>query len=271
MKKVLSITFLIIIFLCVNYGLTGCGTTSKHHLMGENMTVTPAIDHIATSAKNAFLDPHTWFPLATAALLHATDSDVKIQQWAVKNTPVFGSPENAVRYSNYFLNASPWIYAGSLIITPGGDSAPQWFMNKGKSLAIGTAAVLTTQTFTSGLKNASNRERPDGSNYRSFPSGHTSAVAVSMTLSSRNIEYLDLDPTADSIMKLTLNGMTLATGWARVEGNKHYPTDILFGAALGNFVGAFLTDAFIGRYSPDIQFNASISRSASSLYLSIMF
>ncbi|MBD3343874.1 MAG: hypothetical protein GF401_02280 [Chitinivibrionales bacterium] len=31
----------------------------------------------------------------------------------------------------------------------------------------------------------------------------------------------------------------MGTGWARVEAQKHYPTDVLVGAALGNFCATF--------------------------------
>ena len=39
--------------------------------------------------------------------------------------------------------------------------------------------------------------------------------------------------------------------WARVEGRKHYPSDILFGAALGHFVTAFIHDAFLNLPDPE--------------------
>lgn len=46
--------------------------------------------------------------------------------------------------------------------------------------------------------------------------------------------------------------MAVITAWARVEGNVHYPSDVLVGAALGNFIGMFIHDAFIGRAEDDI-------------------
>jgi membrane-associated phospholipid phosphatase len=33
--------------------------------------------------------------------------------------------------------------------------------------------------------------------------------------------------------------------WARVEARKHYPSDVLAGAALGHFLTAFIHDAFL--------------------------
>jgi len=37
-----------------------------------------------------------------------------------------------------------------------------------------------------------------------------------------------------------------ATAWARVEAGKHYPSDVLAGAALAHFVTVFIHDAFLG-------------------------
>jgi membrane-associated phospholipid phosphatase len=42
--------------------------------------------------------------------------------------------------------------------------------------------------------------------------------------------------------------------WARVEGEKHYPTDVLVGAALGNFLTRFVHDAFLN-LEPDDEFS----------------
>jgi hypothetical protein len=41
-------------------------------------------------------------------------------------------------------------------------------------------------------------------------------------------------------------GFGYATAWARIEAGAHYPTDVLAGAALGNFVSLFVHDAFLG-------------------------
>jgi len=44
--------------------------------------------------------------------------------------------------------------------------------------------------------------------------------------------------------------VALGTGWARVEAQKHYPSDVLAGMALGNFMAAFIYDAFMGLEPP---------------------
>ena len=46
---------------------------------------------------------------------------------------------------------------------------------------------------------------------------------------------------------LQIGNTVLASGvaWARVEARKHYPSDVLAGAALGHFLTAFIHDAFL--------------------------
>ena len=44
-----------------------------------------------------------------------------------------------------------------------------------------------------------------------------------------------------------------SVAWARVEGGKRCPTDVLVGAALGNFTTRFIYDALVGA-EPDDSF-----------------
>lgn len=252
MNQSLFIQIKLLIFLFTAVLLISCSTTRTHQLYGEDATIAPGMERISHSARDAAFAAETWVPLATALLIAVTNSDTKIQNWAAQNNYIFGSQDNAVKYSDYFLKASTVIYLGSAIVAPSGDDIPIWLLNKTKGVAVGASAILITQLSTSGLKTLTGRDRPDGSDTRSFPSGHTSAVAVNTILSSRNIEYLSLNPYLEGSLKIALNTLTLATGWARIEGNKHYPTDIFAGAALGNFVGSFINDAFLGRYSNNL-------------------
>jgi hypothetical protein len=43
-----------------------------------------------------------------------------------------------------------------------------------------------------------------------------------------------------------LHALTIGTSWARIEAGWHYPADTLFSMALGNFLAAFINDAFMG-------------------------
>jgi len=255
-----SVTSIIFFYFAFIFLLSsGCHTTRSLSAWGEEATISPGINQLKNSALDAAIQPETWVPLAAAALLAATGADSKIQAWAYEHKPVFGSESNARNYSDHLLRASNWIYISTAVLTPSGDRIPTCLLNKSKGLAVGLSAILTTQIMTSGLKSFSGRERPDGSDSRSFPSGHTSAAAVNSTLSSRNIEYMGLNSSVERVLKIALNTLTLSTGWARIEANKHYPTDILFGAALGNFVGAFINDTFMNTYSYKVKISGNLS------------
>jgi membrane-associated phospholipid phosphatase len=53
-------------------------------------------------------------------------------------------------------------------------------------------------------------------------------------------------PGARTALEIGAGAITAGTAWARVEAGAHYPSDVLVGVALGNFMGAFFTEAFLG-------------------------
>jgi membrane-associated phospholipid phosphatase len=101
------------------------------------------------------------------------------------------------------------------------------------------------------MPNQRNRERPDESDNNSFPSGHSSASFSAATLANRNLDSIGLSKKLRR--PLQAGNLLLATGaaWARVEGRKHFPSDVLAGAALGHFLTAFIHDAFLGLPAED--------------------
>lgn len=88
-------------------------------------------------------------------------------------------------------------------------------------------ALFWTETTTLGLKLISHRTRPDGEKY-SFPSGHTSrAFAVATALETMHGPLI-------GIPAFLLAG---CAGFARIEKNKHFLSDVVFGAAWGSAIG----------------------------------
>ncbi len=76
-------------------------------------------------------------------------------------------------------------------------------------------------------KRITDRERPDGSNNHSFPSGHTSAAFVSA-------EFLYQEYKDKSIW-IGVGGYAVASfvGAARIYNNKHWLSDVIAGAGVG--------------------------------------
>lgn len=99
-----------------------------------------------------------------------------------------------------------------------------------KAEAMGFAVVTL-------LKVGINRTRPNGENMDSFPSGHTAQAFVSATFLHR--EYGHISPW------YSIAGYTMASsvGALRIMNDKHYLSDVLFGAGIGILVTnlAYLT------------------------------
>ncbi|MCT2559265.1 phosphatase PAP2 family protein [Tsuneonella sp. YG55] len=94
-------------------------------------------------------------------------------------------------------------------------------------LSVGAAYAVST-----GLKEAFPETRPDGSDNRSFPSGHTAAsFAAAASIYERR-------GPGDGIPAFALASFV---GLARVEAHKHHWYDVVAGAGIGTASGLLLT------------------------------
>ncbi len=180
-------------------------------------------------------------PLAGAVVIGAADLDDNISDWAVREKPLFGN--NAADTSDTLLDISTGALVLSAVLAPA-DSAGDRV--RGAAAQLGT--VLLTGGVTEGLKNLTGRERPNGRGDKSLPSGHASQAAVRTHLARTNLDYVGLPRGARLASDVALHSLTYATAWARVEGEKHFPSDVLAGIAIGNFFAEFLrASLFEGR------------------------
>jgi hypothetical protein len=229
-------------------GLLGsaCGTLPSGGIWGDRATIRPGWARVREAAVEAAKDPWVWAPAAGAALFQIDDWDRRTSDWARTHTPVFGSPSNADDWSDDLRSASAIAHYVTIAATPGGDDAGDWLLAKGKGTLTQLAAVAVTGGMTKALKSAASRERPNGVDDESFPSGHTSNSAVHTRLAAENLRSMDLSPGVRTSLDVGLDALTIATGWARVEAGQHFPSDTLVGMAIGNFVGSFVNRAFLG-------------------------
>lgn len=127
-----------------------------------------------------------------------------------------------------------WAHASSagrnlLVVAALGVPAVQgdW---RGDLQAAGSLAAAGGTTYL--LKELVHERRPDGSDNRSFPSGHTSiSFAAAATLEKRYGWKAGLPALA----------VAAFVGIARVEADKHYVHDVVAGAAIGTLGGLLLT------------------------------
>jgi membrane-associated phospholipid phosphatase len=93
-------------------------------------------------------------------------------------------------------------------------------------------AQIVTQTFTYGLKVATQRERPDGSDGFSFPSGHASTTFASATVLQRHLGLKAAIPTY---------AVATYVACSRLYENRHHLSDVAFGATVGLIAGRTVT------------------------------
>ncbi len=92
-----------------------------------------------------------------------------------------------------------------------------------------TRTLALTQMIVAPIKLGVRRRRPDRSNRLSFPSGHTASTFAMA-------RYVQQRYGPQPSMPLYV--LAAVTGVGRMEGNRHYLSDVLMGAAVGIAVGS---------------------------------
>jgi len=102
-----------------------------------------------------------------------------------------------------------------------------WFAKKGGLARTGAdimRAQLLSQAYVQAIKFSVQRERPNGSNSVSFPSGHSASAFATAGVLQRHYGWkVGVPATAAAAYVAT----------ARVHDNYHYLSDVIFGAAMG--------------------------------------
>jgi membrane-associated phospholipid phosphatase len=202
----------------------------------------PTSDRLIDSAIKASQQPETWGPLAGAALIGFAGWDKDISDWAIDNTPVFGSRDNAMNISDHLQNTLIAGMAASSIFAPV-DGRYCVFPAKrvtANALAFGSSSVVVNQ-----LKGIVGRQRPNGGGDRSFPSSHAVKAFTSAYLIEQNIHQNARSPLAEASIKAGSLGLAATVAWARVEGEMHYPSDVMVSAAIGHFFARTFYHAFV--------------------------
>jgi membrane-associated phospholipid phosphatase len=89
-------------------------------------------------------------------------------------------------------------------------------------------AAIVSSLYTTTLKSAVHRNRPDTSDRLSFPSGHTSSAFAMAAV---------FDAHYGPKVGLPAYAAAAAIGISRMESNKHHLSDVLAGATIGYLVG----------------------------------
>ena len=92
-------------------------------------------------------------------------------------------------------------------------------------------AQVVAEALSQGLKVTVRRERPDGTKY-AFPSGHAAVTVATATVIYRHFGL---------VWSLPVYGMAAYVAASRLHDNRHWLSDVVFGAAVGTIAGRTIT------------------------------
>ena len=116
--------------LCIataGFSCVGCGTLDNGRGWGEDATVAPGWRHLGESALANARQKTTWVPVALAGVFYLSDLDQDLSDWAVDNTPLFGSTERADEASDVLSNVLQAATLGSALVIAVGVYPTPWF------------------------------------------------------------------------------------------------------------------------------------------------
>jgi hypothetical protein len=179
----------------------------------------------------------TWVLLgvgaAGALLAHPADDNLNAHLVGKKSADWFWKPGNIVGSAPVEIGASLGMYLiGRYVVPPDPDqpvtagASPR--TNKWSHMGLDLLrAQIVSQAFVQGIKYSVRRDRPTGE-CCSFPSGHAATAFAAASVIERHFGYR---------MSVPMIAIATYVGTSRLHDNRHFLSDVVFGAALGTATG----------------------------------
>ena len=151
---------------------------------------------------------------------------------AVKRDAIDEGPGEAMEEPGEVVGAGQFVFGGTAVLGAVGlITGDREAVHTAKDLAV---ALTATSAAVWALKYTTHRERPDGSNHYSFPSGHTAVAFAAASV---------IDKRYGGIAGWGAYTAAALAGEARIADNHHYLSDVVAGAVLGTVIGHLVAHA----------------------------
>lgn len=187
-------------------------------------------------AQDSIPNMHRWIPLTAVGVTSVTIGTTSRSSTASWNTVSSDDDNNfaivdAMQYTPMML---PWIMKAI------GEPTRSGWGRMTTSHAIGGALMVGSVSL---IKEHKKALRPDGSDYRSFPSGHSAWAFMGATMVANELGWCS--------PWYTFGAYSVATGVAmqRVMSHRHLPSDVIAGAGIGILatqIGYYIGDFIFG-------------------------
>lgn len=219
-----------------------CATTQGTRKECSLWSWWPSSDQWHNALLNAGSHPGTWTPMLGAAVIVAAGWDHDISDWAAKEKPIYGSRNAAKNASDVLCSYAHIGMIVTSLAVPSNDE--EWLFSISKRIVWEHVGVFAVTNLIDPIRRYTDRDRPHGGK-RSFPSWHATRTASYVGMANRNVSLAKFSTPFHYSAQFILTSISAGTAWAEVEAIEHYPTDVLFGAALGNFIALLVHDAFL--------------------------
>ena len=168
----------------------------------------------------------TWVILAigagAAALAYPVDDDVNAHFNDSDAADGFFAAGKVIGSAYVQAGAAITLYVVGRYVLPRAEGESK--TNKASHLGFDMLrALIVSQTFTQGIKQVVRRDRPTGE-CCAFPSGHASAAFATAAVVERHFGYRG---------SLPMFAIATYVATSRLQDNRHFLSDVMFGAALG--------------------------------------
>ncbi|MBL6735359.1 MAG: phosphatase PAP2 family protein [Shewanellaceae bacterium] len=181
----------------------------------------------------ASTEPLTLIGVGGALVMQIDHIDQKIVQYLAKAPGLFSTPQQATQASDASRSVtSISMNLSNLLVR---DTTFEDVLRRG---AGNNLTAYATAASTVMLQDGFMRQRPDGGS-GSMPSAHTSRAFACSYLAHKNYQQSLLPKPLRVSGTLITYSAAFLTGLARVEGKKHYPSDVFMGMAYGTFISSF--------------------------------
>jgi len=136
--------------------------------------------------------------------------------------------ERNQRWSDFSTNVDDYLQYSPVVMAYGLDVfGSESYTDIQNRTAIFIKGELCMIAVTQLLKHTTHIQRPDYSNYNSFPSGHTAQAFAAATFLSQEYQY------KYTWIPYASYGIASSVGILRMANNKHFISDVLVGAGIG--------------------------------------
>lgn len=188
-----------------------------------------------SGAGGIFKETEVFFLSVIAVSFYLSGADRAVAEWACRENPLFGSPDRALKMSDILADSLNVLnFVSAAYTSHHGDRFELKYIFE-PFISEGSGLMLVDF-----IKSRSSRRRPDNTDYLSFPSAHSFRAGLHSSSTYRNLNTVK----KSRVMRGGLIAAGFLCGWARIEGGKHHPSDIIAGHLIGYSVSRVFRKIF---------------------------